>query len=57
MAFGLAIITVKVGTKITWKNNDGYSHTLTSDDGTIFDRGTLADSNKSILYSYNGRDL
>ncbi|HXS54974.1 MAG TPA: cupredoxin domain-containing protein [Hanamia sp.] len=35
-------ITVKVGTKVTWNNKDGYAHTVTSDDGTSFNSGSLA---------------
>lgn len=44
MAFKPATITVKVGTKITWTNNDGYAHTVTSDDGSTFSSGNLAAS-------------
>jgi plastocyanin len=35
-------ITVKIGTKVTWNNKDGYAHTVTSDDGTSFNSGSLA---------------
>ena len=42
MAFGPATLTVKTGTTVTWKNNDDIAHTVTSDDGTTFDSGTLA---------------
>jgi len=42
MAFGPATLTVKTGTTVTWKNNDGIAHTVTSNDGTTFDSGTLA---------------
>ena len=42
MAFGPATLTVKTGTTLTWKNNDDIAHTVTSNDGTTFDSGTLA---------------
>ena len=41
MAFP-AKITVKKGTTVKWYNQDGYAHTVTSDDGTSFDSGNLA---------------
>lgn len=41
MTFTPSTLTVKVGTKVTWKNNDGVTHTVTSDDGTSFDSGSL----------------
>lgn len=34
--------TVKKGTVVKWYNQDGYAHTVTSDDGTSFDSGNLA---------------
>lgn len=34
--------TVKKGTVVKWFNQDGYAHTVTSDDGTTFDSGNLA---------------
>ncbi len=34
--------TVKLGTTIKWVNEDGFAHTVTSDDGTSFDSGNLA---------------
>ena len=40
-AFSPASITVTVGTTITWKNNDGYAHTATSDTG-VWDTGNIA---------------
>jgi len=33
--------TVAVGTTVTWKNNDAYAHTSTSDTG-IWDTGNIA---------------
>ena len=42
MAFKPATLTVKMGTKITWTNNDGFAHTVTSDDGSTFSSGNVA---------------
>jgi plastocyanin len=39
--FSPAIDTVSVGTTVTWKNNDGYAHTSTSDTGA-WDTGKIA---------------
>ncbi len=41
MTFNPAQITVKVGTTVTWTNNDGYAHTSTSDSG-LWDTGAIA---------------
>jgi plastocyanin len=41
-AFSPASITVPVGTTVTWTNKDAAPHTITSDDGTTFDSGNLA---------------
>lgn len=41
MAFP-ANTTVKKGTVVKWYNQDGYAHTVTSDDGTTFNSGNLA---------------
>ncbi|WP_202552395.1 cupredoxin domain-containing protein [Ginsengibacter hankyongi] len=49
MAFGPSSLTVKVGTTVTWKNNDGYAHTVTSDDGTSFNSGNIGGG---ASYSY-----
>jgi plastocyanin len=40
-AFSPATITVTVGTTVTWTNNDGATHTVTSDTG-VFDSGNMA---------------
>jgi plastocyanin len=41
MAFNPATITVSVGTTVTWKNDDGYAHTATSNTG-VWDSGNIA---------------
>jgi plastocyanin len=41
MAFSPVTITVTVGTTITWKNNDGFAHTSTSNTG-VWDTGNIA---------------
>lgn len=41
-AFSPANKTVKVGTKVTWTNNDNSIHTVTSDDGGFTSSGNLA---------------
>lgn len=40
-AFSPSTITVKVGTKVTWTNQDSVAHTATSVGGTTFDTGLL----------------
>lgn len=39
-AFKPATITVSAGTTVTWKNDDGYTHTSTSDTG-VWDSGNI----------------
>jgi len=51
MAFP-AKITVKKGTTIKWFNQDGYAHTVTSDDGTTFDSGNM-DAGATFSYTAN----
>ncbi len=46
MAFKPSTLTVKAGTKITWTNNDGFAHTVTSDDGSTFSSGNVAAAGK-----------
>lgn len=41
MAFP-ASTTVKKGTIVKWYNQDGFAHTVTSNDGTSFNSGNLA---------------
>jgi amicyanin len=43
MAYSPATLTVKAGTKVTWTNQDGVAHSVTSSDGSsmAFDSGLL----------------
>ena len=41
MAFQPASVTVIPGTKIVWTNMDAVAHTVTSDDGSSFNSGTI----------------
>ena len=50
MTYSPSTTNVKVGTKVTWTNNDGYSaHTATSDDGGTFNSGNI---NSGSSYSF-----
>ncbi|HYM93584.1 MAG TPA: plastocyanin/azurin family copper-binding protein [Chitinophagaceae bacterium] len=49
MTFSPASKTVAMGTVVTWTNNDPYAHTVTSNDGTSFNSGTI---NGGATYSY-----
>lgn len=40
--FTPAALEIRVGTTVAWKNMSSVPHTVTSDDGTTFDSGTLA---------------
>ncbi|UEG49513.1 cupredoxin domain-containing protein [Ferruginibacter lapsinanis] len=40
-AFSPSVLTISKGTTVTWENHDAMSHTVTSDDGTSFNSGTL----------------
>jgi plastocyanin len=40
--FSPATLTIKVGTTVIWKNMSLAPHTVTSDDGQMFDSGTVA---------------
>ena len=41
-SFNPSIITVKVGTKVVWVNNDTVSHTITSDSGTLLNSSAIS---------------
>ncbi|MCX6752035.1 MAG: cupredoxin family copper-binding protein [Candidatus Nomurabacteria bacterium] len=40
-AFSPSTLTIKKGTKVTWTNNDGVAHTVTSDSGSLLDSGRI----------------
>ncbi len=41
MTFTPASVTVTKGAVIKWQNNDGYAHTVNSNDGTTFSSGNI----------------
>ncbi len=41
-AFNPSTVNIKVGTQVTWTNNDSVSHTITSDVGTLLKSNTLS---------------
>jgi plastocyanin len=49
MTFSPSVKTVAKGTVVKWKNNDGFAHTVTSNDGTSFNSGNI---NSGGTYSY-----
>jgi plastocyanin len=51
MAFTPAAIKVKVGTTVTWTNNDSIAHTVTADSGDGPNSGNL-DPGKSYSFTY-----
>jgi plastocyanin len=54
MAFSPATLTVAIGTTVIWTNNDGMTHTVTSD-ATNFDSGDLVPGSKfSQVFSVAG---
>jgi len=50
-AFDPKQITAKVGETVSWKNDDGATHTVTADDGS-FDSGNLA-SDKTFSQTFD----
>jgi plastocyanin len=40
-AFNPSTLIIKVGTRVTWTNNDNVSHTITSDSGNLLKSPTL----------------
>lgn len=50
-AFSPATLTVAKGTAVTWTNNDGAPHTVTSTSGA-FDSGSLANG-KSFTFTFS----
>lgn len=51
MAFAPSTMTVKIGTTITWTNNDSVPHSVTSDTG-MFDSNTLQSGGK-FSFTFN----
>lgn len=41
-SFNPSTVTVKTGTKVTWVNNDSFSHTITSDSGNLLNSSAIA---------------
>lgn len=41
-SFNPSTVTVKTGTKVTWVNNDGVSHTVTPDSDNLFNSSVLS---------------
>jgi plastocyanin len=53
-AFNPQVITVKVGTTITWTDKDGTSHTVTSVSGPAsFDSGRLNPSGGTFKFTFS----
>lgn len=52
MTFSPASKTVTKGTVVTWTNNDGYSHTVTSNDSTSFNSGIVT-AGSTFSYTAN----
>lgn len=53
--FGPAALTVKVGTTVTWTNNDDIPHTVVSDDHTTFKSKALdTDESFSFIFAKPG---
>jgi amicyanin len=50
--FGPATITVKVGTKVTWTNQDSVGHTVTADSGSGPD-SQLIDQGQSYSFTFD----
>lgn len=54
MAFSPTTITVSKNTTVTWTNNDGITHTSTSDTG-VWDTGNIpSGSSKTVTYTTTG---
>ncbi len=51
-SFDSSTLNVKIGTKVTWVNNDNVSHTVTSDFGNLLSSGTLSPG-QSFSFTFN----
>lgn len=49
--FGPAALTVKVGTTVTWTNNDDIPHTVVSSDHTTF-KSKVLDTDQSFSFTF-----
>ena len=54
MTFSPVTITVAVGTTVTWKNNDGYNHTSTSDTGVWNTGDVVSGGSKTVTFNTAG---
>jgi plastocyanin len=52
MSFSPGTITVAINSTVTWTNNDGVAHTVTSTTPGLFDSGSLA-SGKTFSYTFS----
>jgi plastocyanin len=53
-SFSPQVITVKVGTTITWTDKDGFAHTVTSDSGPAsFNSGDLTPSGGTFKFTFS----
>lgn len=52
-AFSPANITVKVGTKVTWKNQDSVTHTVTETDGQSGPQSGNVDPGASYSFTFD----
>jgi plastocyanin len=54
IAFNPGTLTVPAGRTVTWQNNDGVTHTSTSDNG-VWDTGNIAGgTSKAVTFSTPG---
>jgi plastocyanin len=51
MTFSKSTLTVKIGTTVTWTNNDSFAHTVTSDTG-VFNSSSLSKGG-TFQYTFN----
>jgi len=49
--FGPAVLTVKVGTTVTWTNNDDVPHAVVADDHTTF-KSKVLDTDQTFSFTF-----
>lgn len=49
--FGPAVLTIKVGTTVTWTNNDDVPHAVVANDHTTF-RSKVLDTDQSFSFTF-----